>query len=210
MPAGAHEDFVLYMNRSKIRLSPNELALVQDAQIILTKNSVLQKTAALMQEVQARLQAHTAASPHPIYQTPPKISRGENYCGLPWVVLDFPRISDGEGICFVRSFFWWGKFFSSTLQLSGRYQTNALPRLQQAQTALANRNYFIGVSADPWQHHFEADNYQPIATLTQQAFARALAAQPHTKIAARWPLNDWDAAANVLEESWQYLTGLVT
>jgi len=35
----------------------------------------------------------------------PKISKGENYEGLPWVILDFPRYFDKENVFAIRCFF---------------------------------------------------------------------------------------------------------
>src|SRR5688572_33065082 len=109
------------MQGSKIRLSPAELELFSDAQVILTKNSIIQKTVALLSHVQEVLlpQAPSfiqATSPSP------KISKGENYKGLPYVILDYPRIAKAQDLFFIRSMFWWGQLFSSTLQVSGSYR----------------------------------------------------------------------------------------
>ena len=43
----------------------------------------------------------------------PKISKGENYLGLPYLILDFPKKFDDENQFAVRSFFWWGKYFAT-------------------------------------------------------------------------------------------------
>ncbi len=139
----------------------------------------------------------------------PKISKGENYRGLPYVVLDYPRISAGEDLFFIRSMFWWGHFFSSTLQLTGSFKEKALAKLEEAYGSLAEKNYYISIHEDPWQHHFEASNYRKIDDLTPEEFGAILRQQPHIKIAARWSLSEWDAAANYLENAWRYLAGLV-
>ena len=52
----------------------------------------------------------------------PKISKGENYKGLPWLVLDYPRYFNKEDIFAIRTLFWWGNFFSITLHISGKYK----------------------------------------------------------------------------------------
>jgi hypothetical protein len=196
------------MQGSKIRLSPAEAALFSDAQVILTKNSIIQKTVALLAEVQEEFVAH---APSVILQNSPspKISKGENYLGLPYVILDYPRIAKGQTLLFVRSMFWWGNFFSSTLQLSGDYKLKAENSLIDAYDSLKDQHYFIGINPDPWVHHFEADNYKRIRDLSKEAFAMILEESAHIKIAACWPLQEWDSAANNLVRSWKLFTGLI-
>src|SRR5438270_12291819 len=118
---------------AKIQLSPAEQKLITNAEILLTKNRVLEKMWLLLEGVQNAMQrrASTFSNPH-IFQTPPKVSRGENYLGLPYLVLDYPRIFQQSDVFAIRSFFWWGNFFSSTLQLSGHFKTLALPKLEAA------------------------------------------------------------------------------
>lgn len=197
------------MKDSKIQLSDTEFRMVQDAELILTKNRVLKKALLLMQDVQEQMQEAVQGQAAVIFSVAPKISKGENYLGLPYIVLDFPRIAIGQDLCFVRSFFWWGHFFSCTLQVSGSFQRRNLLNLANAYSTLKERDYHIGVQPDPWQHHFEADNYKPIRDLTPVAFEKCLCVHPHTKIAAKWPLQEWDTAAMRLLESWRFLTDLV-
>ena len=45
----------------------------------------------------------------------PKISKGENYLGLPYLILDFPKKLEDENQFAVRNFFWWGNYFSTFL-----------------------------------------------------------------------------------------------
>lgn len=192
------------MQGSKISLSAAEAALVCDAEIILTKNSVIQKAVALL----AGVQEEVCLSSHR-FPSSPKISKGENYLGLPYAVLDYPRIANGDDLLFIRSFFWWGKFFSSTLQIAGCYKANHLLNTAESYDALASKNYFIGINNDPWQHHFEANNYRKISELSKEEFHHLLKEQPHIKIAARWPLTEWNAAANNFIKSWEFLAAVI-
>jgi hypothetical protein len=196
------------MQGSKIQLSPAEAALFSDAQMILTKNSILQKTVMLLEEVQNELLLQAPSFLRELSPSP-KISRGENYLGLPYVILDYPRLSNGEDLFFVRSMFWWGNFFSSTLQLSGNYKQQFTKQLGNAYDLFAERNYSVGINADPWNHHFGKDNYQTIDSLSAEAFTFLLEENAHIKIAASWPLKEWDMAANKLIESWKFLVSLI-
>ncbi|MDQ6609199.1 MAG: hypothetical protein M3Y85_05205 [Bacteroidota bacterium] len=197
------------MQGSKIRLSDAEQELFANAEVILTKNSILQKTMQLLNEVQENLLMESSFNENH-FTSSPKISKGENYLGLPYVVLDYPRISKGDNLLFIRSFFWWGNFFSSTLQVSGNYKENCSHTLKAAFNQLSDQNYFIGVNEHPWVHHFGEDNYASIQSLSKQDFVTILDNLPHTKIAAHWPLSDWDSAANKLIKSWKVLAELVS
>lgn len=194
------------MQGSKISLSPPELSLFCNAEVILTKNRILEKTIALLARVQDEIAAEDSLLR---LSSSPKISRGENYRGLPWVILDYPRIAGGGDLFFIRSMFWWGHFFSSTLQLAGRYKVDNELNLAAAHAFLAANNYSVGVGPDPWQHHFEPSNYRAVSSLAKDEFYKTLQQQPHIKIAASWPLSEWDSAAMHLQNSWKRLAGLV-
>jgi hypothetical protein len=200
------------MEGSKIHLSEAELDLVLNAGIILTKNAIIKKAIALLEQVQERIlqEKETSLSPGPAFSVSPKISKGENYLGLPYAVLDYPRIAHGEDLCFIRTMFWWGNFFSSTLQLSGIYKEKNINRLTSSYPLLSANHYFIGINADPWHHHFEATNFSSIASMTPKEFGLALQQQPHIKIAAKWPLKEWNLAATILFQSWNVLIRLIT
>lgn len=189
-------------------LSAAEQELIQNAELILTKNRILQKVMLLLQQVQEQMQDETADHSSPLFSVPPKISKGENYLGLPYVVLDYPRISNGADLCFVRSFFWWGNFFSSTLQLAGSFKQKHLAKIQGRRTELCGHHYFIGMETDPWQHHFEANNYLAIQELNAADFEQRLTESVHIKLAKRWPLSEWNEAAAHLLESWRFLLTL--
>lgn len=197
------------MQGSKIRLSPAEAALFSDANVILTKNSVINKTVDLLAEAQSQMMAEAPHLVHEISPSP-KISKGENYLGLPYIILDYPRVSNGNGLFFIRSMFWWGNFYSSTLQVAGSFKTTNTDFLQQSYKELADKNYFIGVNTDPWVHHFGEENYRSIKNLSVPVFHTIIEEREHTKIAAFWPLSEWDMAATNLFSSWRLLVRLIS
>lgn len=92
----------------------------------------------------------------------PKISRGENYKGFPWVVLDYPRSFGREDVFAIRSLFWWGHYFSVTLHLKGRYKEICLPAIRSRISVLAAAGFHICISADEWRHELAADHYSPL------------------------------------------------
>jgi hypothetical protein len=194
------------MMETKIQLSTAEMNLMCNAEIILTKNVVIEKTKLLLETVQDEMMQYVQTSGlqalNDIFEIPPKISKGENYKGLPYLVLDYPRVFRQHETFAIRTFFWWGHFFSSTWQVSGSFKNPILPKLVKAHAILAP-HHFTGISSDPWQHHFEEDNYLPIGTLSQIAFETHLIEQEPIKIAAKYPLSDWHSAATLLFKNWK-------
>lgn len=142
------------MNSAKVHLSPEEWKLVTDPQVILTKNSVMEKVVGLLAGLSDEYQKvwkEQGASP--------KISRGENYRGLPWVMLDYPRYFGREDVFAIRTMFWWGHAFSVTLHLKGRYKELFLPVVEKNWALLAEAGYHVGISEDEWRHEHAPDNY---------------------------------------------------
>lgn len=195
------------MTLSKIQLSDAETELICNAELILTKNKALEKIRSLLEQAQKQMEQYVARQhlqSDPRFQNPPKISRGELYRGLPWVMLDYPRIFTREHIFAIRSMFWWGHFFSSTLQVSGTKEdrnilASAYHRLQP---------YYIGVNPDPWQHHFEHDNYKLVKSFSEEEWLTHLQATEHIKIAVTWPLKDWPDIPENLFENWKRMLAL--
>jgi len=83
---------------SKIQLSPFEQQLITNYEWLLTKNGILEKIkeslGVLQQRQQQVLQHAGGFLPPEVLKTSAKVSRGENYLGLPYLVLDYPRYFD--------------------------------------------------------------------------------------------------------------------
>src|SRR5882757_4420454 len=175
------------MDAAKVQLSKEERTLVMDPGWILTKNSIMGKVGALFAELSGQMQERCppatdgsplAADGLPLNWATPKISRGENYKGLPWVVLDYPRAFGREDVLAIRTLFWWGHYFSVTLHLKGKYKALFLPVIRQRLTLLGEAGFYVGVSDDEWRHELDSDNYQPIresmdtASLEERTFLK--------------------------------------
>lgn len=192
------------MSPAKVTLSPKELELVTDAGWILTKNGVIRKVYTLFGQLsnmyKNELEKYPALISEQADFRSPKIAKGEQYEGLPWVILDHPRHFTSTDCFAIRSFFWWGKFCSITLQLSGSYQEKYAGCIQKYfDRAEKNSEWFIGTNEDPWQHHFEEDNYQPIEERKERSFLQL----PFLKIAKKIPLHEWDRLPIFFEENYR-------
>lgn len=141
-----------HTNAPKVVLSPAELALAQNADIILTKNALIDKVYHLFGQL-AGLYAQ-ASLPQPLRQAEicganPKISRGEKYEELPWVMLDYPRAFNHQRGCFaIRTFFWWGHGFSIRGQFTKEWAAKAAATIARQQGIV--NTWHTGWTHDPW------------------------------------------------------------
>lgn len=177
------------MRQTKITLSAKELELVTNADWILTKNAVIKKVYDLfggLSEQYRLILQQSQVPPSDIGTRSPKISKGEQYEELPWVMLDYPRNFVDEDAFSIRCFFWWGNYCSITLQLSGKYQHKYAVTVQEFLREHGDE-WFVGIGDDPWKHHFRKDNYIPAAE-----WGADLDLQPFIKIAKKISLHEWD------------------
>ncbi|MBN9383460.1 MAG: hypothetical protein J0H74_22070 [Chitinophagaceae bacterium] len=194
------------MNAAKVQLSKEELALVSDPGWILTKNSIMERAvgllAALSEDISGELRVlrgelevfNGEGELLPLNWATPKISKGENYLGLPYVVLDYPRLFRREDVLAIRTMFWWGHYFSVTLHLKGRYKDLFLPVIKSCLPQLMEANFHIAVSGDEWRHEVEVDNY----TLLQAEGMHMAEGSPFLKLSAKCLLDKWNEAPAIL------------
>ena len=131
------------MQTSKIQYSTEELKLAENSDLILTKNRIVKKTialfASLAEEYRSISIKYQAQLPSEIFEHSPKISRGEQYLELPYVMLDYPRVFSKEDVFAIRSFFWWGNYFSITLHLKGMREDGMRPTLPRHRSVTPKR-----------------------------------------------------------------------
>lgn len=188
------------MEGTKILLSAEELNLVQDTHWLLTKNNIIEKAKSLFGELAEALVQDTSRHndfPEEVRLYSPKVFKGEYYQGLPYVMLDYPRVFAKDDVFAIRTFFWWGNFFSVTLQLKGAHQRRYLPVISKYKDVLAHHGYSVAVSDDEWRHDFGPDNYQSIAG-NGAALEKAMNGN-FLKIAVRVPLASWNEAKALLQ-----------
>lgn len=161
------------MSTTKINFSAQELILMCDTDFLLTKRTITEKVYTAFGELvksYSSLPIHKQFHfPNGCDSTTGKISKGENYLGLPYITLDFPRLFDAENIFAFRTMFWWGNFFSFTLLLQGEsfesYKANIYKKINK----LNGNNAYICINESQWHHHFENDNYIKIEDLKTKA-----------------------------------------
>ena len=190
-------------DKSKLMLSAEELQLISNTQWILTKRKIIESINFLFGNLAGAMQGQILAKekllPFKVVQSTAKIAKGENYLQLPYLILDYPRCFDKENVFAIRTMFWWGNFFSCTLHLSGSYK-KMFEQAVQKNIAAEKNNFYICCNKDEWQHHFKADNYLSVNTLTTTAIQHIIIEQPFIKVAAKFSLQQCNEIEMLLEK----------
>lgn len=192
------------MDESKIQLSEEEWQLVQNSAWILTKQAVIEKVYHLFGRLAHQSQA-VLQSPHGLpaeaLHHSPKISKGEQYRRMPWVVLDYPRFFSKEHVFAIRHFFWWGHYFSSTLQLKGRFQQALAPAILEAASAGKLAGHYWSAGGDEFnfdvrEGYTKMEERLPAPGEWQNA--------PFVKLTVIHPLEQWNEMPARLLQAFEY------
>ncbi len=195
--------------KTKIQLLPAEMELVSSPDIILTKNAILQKIKLFLEGIQIVqleiLKDYSSLLPEEVLKVSPKISRGENYKGLPWLVLDNPRHFQHNNIFAVRTMFWWGNFFTITLHLSGRYKSNLLKKLLSHGPILAGHDVYIYTGDQEWEHDVDPASYKKISAFNNVQLEKVFLDNNFLKLAMKFPITSLEVLQEKLCRNYELL-----
>ena len=184
------------METTKIHLSEEEMELLKNSHWILTKNAIIEKVvlgmAGLLSQMQQKVNDKQSLLYREICDSSGKISRGEKYGGLPYVMLDYPRLFDKENIIAIRTLFWWGNFCSVTLHLKGRYQFLIAKKIHAEMPMLLQHDLYISVSGDEWNHNVSMDNYRPLNSIDSIDLFGILQEAAFLKLTGVVELEQWE------------------
>ena len=190
---------------AKIQLSKREMELVNNTEWIFTKQLILKKVYQILGNLHHDFKKVVMKEKEflpAIWQKPGgKISKGENYKGLPYAILDYPASFSKENIFAVRTMFWWGNFFSVSLHLSGKW-LEKMSNFNEGILFLREKKFWISVHDDQWEHHFEEDNFVEISELSEDEIAK-LRSKFFLKIAKKTALTEWDSTFDFLENGFE-------
>lgn len=196
------------MDGSKVTLSDAELSLAMDPDVMLLKNKVVESVYRLFGRLAQRQSETVRDLRHrygPVFDVPPKISKGERYRELPYVMLDHPRLFGSEDVFAVRTLFWWGHFFSVTLHLKGEWLRRFSGRILESQAWLSAWGFHFSTGRHEWEHHFEADNYLPVSSVGEEEWGEVYAKGGFTKLAVKYPIGEFNDMEDILSEAFERL-----
>jgi len=197
---------------TKIQLSPEEMQLVTNSEWILTKHRVIDKVyhlfGSLSDQMQLYLQEKNGLYPSGLLQFAPKISKGEQYEALPYVVLDYPRVFSKEDVFAVRSFFWWGNYFSITLHLKGKYREQYGRKIAAAMTENKLEGYYYSFSGGEFNFDLRGKNYQRVNDITEEKYA-AMEQADFLKISYQISFKHWNSVEQTLMQVFRHCMQLL-
>jgi hypothetical protein len=197
------------MQQTKIQLLPAEIELVSSPDIILTKNAILQKIKLFFEGLQIKqfeiLKDRSSQLPEEILKISPKISRGENYKGLPWLVLDNPRFFQHNNIFAIRTMFWWGNFFSITLHLSGNNKTYFLEKINNNVSVLKEHPFNIYEGDDEWEHDLDPNSYKKLSSHDDDELKKITSTNNFLKLAIKFPIDPLETIEENLLKNYELL-----
>lgn len=188
---------------AKLTLSEEERLLMMDTRFILTKNAVLKKVELLfgaLSEIMRQRVTELGLNDSSLFILSPKIARGEQYQNLPWVMLDDPRIFTKTGTCAIRCFFWWGHYWTITLQLDGSYLDQYREAVKQfVKEQSVEKDWYLSVGNNQWQHELEPAEYAEAHSINISYWQNH---RPFLKLVKKIPLTmEWDDIMPLLEKN---------
>ena len=197
------------IQQTKIQFLPAEMELVSSPDIILTKNAILQKIKSFYEELQIKqqdiLKKYSSQLPEEVLKISPKISRGENYKGLPWLVLDNPRYFQHNNIFAIRTMFWWGNFFSITLHISGNNKNNLLKNLTDNVSLLEKNDFYIYNGTKEWEHDIDPDSYKKLSAIDEDELQKMFSANSFLKLAVKFTVESLEVVEENLLRNYELL-----
>ncbi|MEP0368064.1 MAG: hypothetical protein ABJN36_19505 [Cyclobacteriaceae bacterium] len=173
--------------------SSEELQVLADVTFLSLKDSVSKKIIASLASIERELHKEIEASAFPFpnhaFLRSGKISKGENYRGLPYFILDYPRLFTQTEVFAFRTMLWWGHEFSCTLHLGGKQLERISPKILN--DISLDTDIFFCVKDNPWEYHFEKDNYLKSNELSADQMQSYISKNNFMKISRCISINEW-------------------
>lgn len=98
-----------------------------------------------------------------------RIFRGENYKGLPYIMMDYPKLFNKNDVFSFRNMCWWGTHYSFTLHISGEPLNYYRKIIAKNIHHMEDKGIYYCVNKTPWEYHYEKDNYWSLDDLLQDS-----------------------------------------
>lgn len=194
-----------------LHLSAAEMAALQDRDFLPLKHRVSAKIDAALLHLRDLIlpQLRASSLPPVLRDTPPKLSRGENYRQYAYRVLDCPRHFAGGDMLAFRSMVLWGHPVGFHLMLAGRYRRQYLPALLAHYSALPP-GAWLARQETPWVWEAGAAGLLPLDQLSPAEVAEALDHCDYVKISYFLPLSAYSQLPAQGLAYWQAWQDLLT
>jgi len=197
--------------KTKIVLSDKELTLIKNDDWILTKQVIIAKIYDMLNQCIEIIDDHMpfktgVGTDFPTQ--PPKIYKGENYLGLPYITLDHPRLFNNEDIFAIRTMFWWGNFFSITLHVAGYYKKKFAKKIIGNYVSIP-AEVFICIHKEQWHHHFNPGNFIKVPDFSFQQAVVLLEERDFIKLSIKFDLDQFNKMQELLIDGYKKILNII-
>lgn len=174
------------------RFSDEEIHLMSNRDIMLVKRQIMSKMADRFAQIEAkfRQQIYEIDLPPGTLLKAGKISRGENYKGQPYMVLDYPRLFTGNDVLNVRLLFWWGHYFTMSLHLAGQYWEHQKAKFAKPLNLPLRQSVRFQVTGSAWENDINAADFHYISDMDTHLHQTKLKQSSFIKIVDCLSLDD--------------------
>lgn len=181
--------------------SNEELEIIHNTVFFRLKSTVTQKFYQLFGELIKEIKEDKCLNdfnfPEEMDITNGKITKGENYLGLPYVVADFPKIFNQQGVFTFRMWFWWGNYILFTWHLSGKYLIEQRAFLISKFEDFQNSDVLIYIGTDEWQQHISEGSYLALKNVSKSDYIKLISEQPFFKLSQKVDLQNIEKASQI-------------
>lgn len=184
-----------FMNPESQQLSREEIEIFTNPIFFQRKNNITNTIIALLEKLDEQLENNSMVKQvitnFNLPLTRGKISKGENYLGYPWQILDYPRVFQKENIFAFRTLCWWGNFYSCTLHIGGMYYQNCDETISKKLNLLTDHQIYICINDKQWDHHHEENNYRLLSEVLNEKHLldKVLSENNFIKLSCKFPLS---------------------
>jgi hypothetical protein len=177
------------VQNTAIKLTNDEWEVLNDTSFFVHKRAVFSKFDLLFHRfgeiMQKGLKSNVLPVDKYIANKRGRLSRGENYLGLPYMVFDYPRIGGNDELFTFRSMLWWGKYFSFNLVIAGKMLEEMLPCIEYKKSY---REILINRGENLWNHDLQSADY---VRLDEKVLGEVLERKKFLRLGYALPLERW-------------------
>jgi hypothetical protein len=134
-----------------------------------------------------------------------KITRGDNYKGFAYVLVDYPNQFSKDKILAARNLIWLGNGFHCTLHVRGELVHKVLKSIASLPESRFE-NVFVYDGNDEWQHHID-ENWKPLTNLDSNSL-KTLTENNWIKLGSIIDINNpdtWNEQLETIYQNWALL-----
>jgi hypothetical protein len=200
------------------RFSPDEVALMADAEFFRTKAVIMRKVRDLLGRLHDGLREEAAQitllAPPDFDPANCQFVKGEHLEHCPYQYLDYPKHFGGGDTLTFRSLFWWGHHLTFALMLEGahlkQYKRNLIERFH----AVAGRDLEMSLGSSFWEWKRGEGYTLPLSHDRKARIGAVIAERSFMKISRFVAIADFDRVQDELpdigRETFRSLLPLVT